>query len=241
MILSQFPEILVATSTKDDGNMSLVKGDPKQALKNRKQFLKQLGVSLDEIVSMQAVHGTDLLFVRKNEKGRGSKSNSNAPEIDGLITKESGVYLFLLTADCLPVALFDPQKQVIGLIHAGRAGLVKGILSSTISKFIKDFKSDPKDILVYIAPSIGPCCYGPADPQNSPEVLKKYIRENNGQLTIDLWQLTQDQLVETGVLPENIENSKICSYHNDYFSNRKFKAENLEDDFRFATVLGLKP
>lgn len=240
MTLNQFPEILIATSTKDQGNMSYTKGDPSQALENRKQFLSGLGVSLDEIVSVQPVHGVDLLEVSLSDKNLGSQANSNTPEVDGLITKDHGVYLFLLTADCLPVALFDPRKQVIGLIHAGREGLVKGILPRVISKFAGEFNSDPKDILVYIAPSIGPCCYGPADPQNSPEVLKKYIGENNDQLTIDLWQLAWDQLTNSGILPSNIENSKVCSYHHDYFSNRKFKAKNLRDDFRFATVLGIK-
>ncbi|MDO8498501.1 MAG: polyphenol oxidase family protein [bacterium] len=244
MQLTDFPKIILANSKASDGNMSFVKGDPEQALENRQNFLNLLGINLDSIVSMYAQHGVEVIKVGKDDLGKGAHDSESAFKVDGLVTNEPGVNMFLMTADCLPVVFYDPQRKALGLIHAGWKGLHLGILESAIKSFKQHFESNPQKLLVHIAPSIGPCCY---IKQNTKEVEANpkwhpYLKKADDGISIDLWNFAQDQLVSLGIKQENIENSKICTYHsNQYFSNRKFNVENLSQDFRFATVLGLKP
>lgn len=133
---------------------------------------------------------------------------------DGIITNKKGIYLVVKTADCIPIALYN--HKAIGLIHAGLKGLEKGIIKHAINKMKKHFQADPKDLEIKFGPSIGPCCY------------KK-----------DIWQMAENQLIENGVLKENIDNPRICTYENkNYFSNRR-ACDLKTEDGRFVTILGL--
>ena len=59
--------------------------------------------------------------------------------------------LGVVTADCVPIILFDSQNQIIGCIHAGWKGAFSGIIENTIKKF-KKINSKNK---IYAA--VGPC------------------------------------------------------------------------------------
>lgn len=244
MLLDKHPELILATSTIVNGNMSFVRGDPQEALENRKRFLTQQKVDINSIISMNCQHGTEILRVTKTELGKGATSQESAPKVDGFVTNKPGAFLFLLTADCLPLAIYDPQNKAIGLIHVGWKGLHSDILDSAVKTFKHFFDSQPQNLLIYISPSIGPCCY---IKQNTREVesdpkWQPYLKRLSAGISIDLWSFTQDQLVSLGIKKENISNSKVCTYHsNQYFSNRKFNVEGLPNNYRFATVLGLKP
>lgn len=243
MKLNQFPEIIFKTSKASDGNMSFLRGDPRDALENRKKYLTSVGLDLNSIVVATLVHGDEILRVGQSDLGKGAFSTENAPKVDGLVTNEPGVNLFLMTADCLPVALFDPKKRAIGLIHAGWKGIDIEILIKAIKAMEKEFGSKPEEIITEVGPSVGPCCYVK---QNTKEVeadsrWHPYLTRMENGISIDLWDFAQDQLISIGVKKENIINSKICTYcSNQYFSNRKFNAGKSEHDYRITTVLGMK-
>lgn len=218
MIFDKTPEVLYKVSTISDGNMSLIKGDHKDALENRKKFLSSLKISINQIVGMRLEHGIKILKVGKENLGEGASSMKKAKTVDGLITNEPGVFLFLLTADCLPLAILDPTKKAIGAIHVSRMNLEKGMIKASVQSMTENFNSQPQDLFVRVGPSIGPCCY-----------------------FMDLWQKAEDKLIENGVLAENIENTRECTYcSGKYFSYRKTQVEGKDDNARFTTVLGLK-
>lgn len=167
MILEKYPEILIATSKASDGNMSLLRGDPGKALKNRGSFLASLGLNLDQITTINLQHSNKIMVVRRKDLGKGALSVKDAPGADGLITNERGVYLFIMVADCPVIALYDPYHQAIGLIHAGRVGLEKKVLQAAVKLMAEKYKSSPLNLLAQMNPSIGPCCYKPVDPKKS--------------------------------------------------------------------------
>lgn len=217
MKLTDFPEIILATSKASDGNMKFSQGDPKETLENRIKFLHNLNISLDSIVDANVQHGIKIRSVGKKDLKEGAYEDTTALKVDGLITNEPGTFLFLTIADCLPITIYDPNNKVICLVHAGWRGLDEEIAAQAVNNMQKEFNTNPKDLIVYIGPSIGPCHY------------KK-----------DLWQQAENQLINLGVLKENIENSKICTYENtEYFSHRKADDEKLDQDYRFATILGI--
>jgi len=144
-----------------------------------------------------------------------------------------------LTADCVPILIFDHKKEIVGAVHAGWRGTKEEIAKKSIEKMLKEFNSNPKDILVGIAPSIRGCCYEVdfnvakyfLDYKNSISNLK------NGKYMLDLAKVNIAQLKEVGVLEKNIEDSYICTCceYNNYFSYRKTACSG-----RFLSAIGLK-
>ncbi len=191
--------------------MSSLQGDPKQALKNRQEFLNKFNIDINLVIDTRQIHSNKILKITKASLGK------KLAEADGLMTNQPNIYLMIKAADCLQIAFHDPKNQAIALIHAGFKGLEKGIIKNAVEKMKKNYKSEAKDLIVKFGPSIGPCCY-----------------------RMDLWEKAENQLKSLGTLPKNIDNPKICTYHNkEYFSHRRAEDKN-QDDFRFATVLGIK-
>lgn len=86
------------------------------------------------------------------------KSPFPDPEIlrgtDALITNLKRVAIGVRTADCIPILLYDPQKQVIAAIHAGWKGTLRRIVNSAISQMRVEYGSVPKNLKAVIGPGI---------------------------------------------------------------------------------------
>lgn len=236
MIFAKNPNIFYTTTTISDGNMSLVTGDEKEALENRKKFAEKNNFDPNKIVSVNQIHSNKVLLVTE-------KNTDKEVDGDAMITNQKGIYLIKKIADCLSIAFYDPKNQAIGLAHAGWLGLDKAIIKKTILKMKKNFGTKPQDLIIQLSPSIGPCHYGgPPNLRNTKfKKWQKYIAknadENHG---LNLWKLAEDQLTESGVLKKNIYNPKICTFENkNYFSHRR-STQTGEPDYRFATILGIK-
>ena len=215
MKLKDFPELLLQTSKVKDENMSFFVGE-KGALKNRGKFIKKTGLDFDKLIVLYLQHKEKVYLATNKDLGKGGTEKRTAIKADALITNKKNVNLFLLTADCLPIAVYDPKNKVIGLIHASRHNIRK-IINNTIKKMEKDFGTNPKDLVVNIGPSIGPCHY-----------------------EIDLWKIAGEELEKFGVSENQIENPRICTFESaEYFSHRESKAKNISDN-RFATIFGMK-
>lgn len=236
----RYKKLIIEVSDKTFGNMSFVKGDPGIALNNRKKFLSSLGIHLNEVTVMAPIHRGRVIEV--------TKRNLNSPfskkwfQADGMITKDKGVFLFLSTGDCIPICVYDPKNQAVGLIHGGIASLESGAVINTIKAMQQRFNSDPKNLAVWFGPSIGPCCYLKAYPKEISPVLEPFtkIKEQN-LVSIDIWSFAHSQLISLGIPQGKIDNPKVCTYHsNSHFSHRKAVVEKLKTDYRFATVIGIQ-
>jgi len=71
MIFKKYPKIIWAVSKISDGNMSFLKGNPKEVLENRKTFLSSLGINLNSLIAMELQHGVDIEKVGKKDLERG--------------------------------------------------------------------------------------------------------------------------------------------------------------------------
>ena len=144
---------------------------------------------------------------------------------------EKNVYLSITIADCLPIVIFDPQKEVISLIHSGWKGLEKKITKKAIKKMEVNFGVNSKELLVGIGPGIGGCHFEvkedfPAKFKSYPEAIIK----KDGKSYVDLKLIAKRQLEEAGIKPENVDVSSVCTYcqADTYFSYRKDKSEPLQ-------------
>jgi len=130
------------------------------------------------------------------------------------------------------------KYRVVSAVHAGWRGTKEKITQKTVEKMIKEFESDPKDILIGIAPSIRRCCYE-VDFNVAKYFLEYKDSYNNldKKYMLDLVNINIQQLLEVGIQRDNIEDSNICTScsFNNYFSYRKTTC-----DGRFLSAIGLK-
>ncbi len=239
--LSQYPGVIHCVSTRlggvSSGSYSSLNlgfqtclpggqgsDDKKSVLANRQRLCAALGIKLDNLVLGSQVHKSNSAIVTRAEAGHGTLDRESAlAETDALLTKETGLGLVTLSADCPLLLCYDPSKKVIATIHASWKGMIRGIIPKTINEMKQRFKSEPRDILVGIAPSIGPCCYEvKADfikRMSEYHVLTKdFIQARKHKVYFDLWGMAYSELIRAGLKPEHIEVARICtSCHPDYF------------------------
>lgn len=158
---------------------------------------------------------------------------SERVKADALITSVPGVAIGVLTADCLPILLFDPVKMVVAAIHAGWRGTIMDIAKSTVERMATEYGSSAKDIISSIGPHIGPCCYTVGE-DVAKEFIKKFGANNSiieedtvGSIEAESARLSLAEanileLEDVGVRKENIEDTAICTMCNkdSFFSYR---------------------
>lgn len=140
-------------------NLGTSRGDSlENVVKNYRILGAAVGFTPEEVVHTWQEHTDIILRVGKADCGKGLFRNQ--PEVcDGLITDEPGVALVCFAADCTPVLLFDPVKNVAAAVHAGWRGTANGIVRKAVEKMAREFGSNPADIGAAIGPSISQCCF----------------------------------------------------------------------------------
>lgn len=126
-----------------------------RVLANRNLLARRLGA---EVRWPQQVHGAGVSIVDLDRAGSRRLRDRGARGSDALVTALPGVPLGVLAADCLPVLLADPVAGVVGAVHAGRAGLVAGVLQATVQAMV-ELGADSRRTAAVVGPAIGGCCY----------------------------------------------------------------------------------
>lgn len=221
-------------------SLALHTGEDEQKIMNNRHNLEKVlqgNKKLYFIVANQT-HSSNVKIIYKL-KTRGWNSLSDVIEdCDALICNKEGVMLTILTADCVPVLLYDRVKGVVAAIHAGWRGTKENIVQKTIVRMQEEFGTDSIDIVAGIAPSIGSCCYevGEEVVQNFFDTPKAYSKKGDKYM-LDLPYINYQQLLNCGVKKENIELSGICTACDvdRFFSYRKESGCSG----RFMSIIGL--
>lgn len=213
-------------SSGDDNEYTLSfssSSDLQKIIHNRFLLAEAMGVPVSHLLFPSQVHKTRIVYVGK------STLIKDILDTDALITNEPGLCIAVMSADCVPILLYDKRNRAIGAVHSGWRGTVAWILTKTLNQMSESFGTQGKDLMVGIGPSV---C------QESYEVGTEVIHEvenafgGNSNLMIkrgsekallDLWEANKVQLLEFGVMPENIELADLCTVKNNehFFSARK--------------------
>ena len=201
-----------------------------RVLTNRMLLAEAVGCSVDNFTFGEQKHTTHVEVVTRAQRGRGGREKATRlPSTDALITRETEVCLMVLAADCVPVLMYDSRMRVIAAVHAGWRGTVGRIAAQTVERMQDEFGCDPRDVIVGIGPSIGPCCFEVGE-----EVVEA-AREGLGNLEglvktgkqpgkyqLNLWEANRRQLRQVGVEYARIEVAGICTvcHHDQFFSYR---------------------
>lgn len=236
----------VSTGFYHSLNTSFHVGDDDDHVRtNRDLACRSLGINPRHLVAGKQVHSDGIRVVEECDLGKGALSYDDAlPDTDALITGLRGVPLSSYYADCVPIFLLDPVRQVVALAHAGWKGTALKIGLKVVERMTEFFGADPRHCLAGIGPSIGPCCYEVDEPVMSRfrDVFhggRKFAEAvAAGKWKLDLWEINRSTLLEAGLKPDNIITARLCtSCHRDLFFS--FRAEKGRTG-RMASLIMLK-
>ncbi len=185
---------------------------------NRKEFFASLGFDESTVARGNQVHG---------DKVEVAESALTFPDTDGLLTRSGNLLLLISIADCVPVLLFDRKLKVAAAVHSGWKGTVKNIAGKSIDLMCNELNSSPEDVVAFIGPSAGVCCYEVGEDVAeyfSPRFLRSTSRA--GKSKLDLKLAIASQLIERGIPKGNIELSSYCSICNPNFHSFRRDGES---------------
>lgn len=185
---------------------------------NRDRLARALGIGVPRVLRME--HGAGVVRL---DRPVGSERLTG----DACITDRRGVSLCITTADCVPVVFYDPRRPAVGLAHAGWRGTVAGVARATVERMQADYGSRPQELLVGIAPGIGPGNFLVDE-----DVAQAFDRTFPGQelavergvkWSVDLCEANRLQLMACGVPAERISCARLCTAERSdlFFSYRR--------------------
>lgn len=210
--------------------------DLKCVRENRRRAFEAVGRPFESNYDVWQVHSADVVITdapRPPEK----------PYIkaDVILTDKPQVTLLMRFGDCVPVLLYDPQRKVVGMAHAGWLGTVRQTVKAAVKAMQSRFGCRSEDIFAGIGPSIGPHHY-----QVGHEVVTQVqaafgenssylLHEEEGAVKFDLWGANRLILENCGV--KKIEVAGICTacHLEDWYSHRGEKGKAG----RFGALIGL--
>ncbi|OGX38558.1 MAG: hypothetical protein A3G91_02640 [Omnitrophica WOR_2 bacterium RIFCSPLOWO2_12_FULL_50_9] len=218
-----FPPQVVTLTSDRSMDFQLPEESPVLSPAQREFLARQLGFKLPaagsprgEVFTIRQVHGNRIVVA-----GTESFRISNAPEeADGILTDVPGLPIAVRTADCLPVFIYDPRHEGIGLIHAGWRGTRQQILGETLALMRRHWNSRPADLRIAFGPAIRVCCYqvGQQFREYFPE---ETVQRDNGYF-LDLPAVNKNQILRLGVEARHVFDSAVCTCCEPaYFSHRR--------------------
>lgn len=234
-----------------DFNLGLhVNDDPKSVLANRMQLLSAINQTLVEhnkplinrLFWLNQVHGNQVFQVKNTQLGM------TPPDCDAQISDSAGVGLAIMTADCVPIVLYQPESNNIAAIHAGWQGLACGVIQQTVKQL------DDAPILAWIGVAISQDNYEVScdvlnqlkaacqneqllTDDNLASFNERYVKKTStDKVHINLPKLAFDQLTALGVRVQSAATD--CSYGNaKFYSYRRQSHQNQIATGRMALVI----
>ena len=203
--------------------------------KNLNYISKKMHSKRNNLILMNQTHSNKVIEITKSNYKR--KINS-----DAIISKVRGLLLGVVTADCVPILLYDKKNNIVGCIHAGWKGAFAGIIKKTISK-IKRISSSNQ-----IFASVGPCI-GKKNYEVDLKFFNKFLNQSRGnkkyfskknkyKRIFDLRKFVADRLLELNVKVDHVNHDTFEEKHN-FFSYRRSSILRHKDYGRCISVIRL--
>ncbi|MEV6328215.1 peptidoglycan editing factor PgeF [Streptomyces sp. NPDC051909] len=190
--------------------------EPAAVLANRARAADGLGLDPARVVWMNQVHGADVAVVD------GPWSSDEIPSVDAVVTATRGLALAVLTADCVPVLLADPVAGVAAAAHAGRPGMVAGVVPAAVAAMTR-LGADPARITARTGPSVCGRCYEVPEAMRAEVAAVEpaaYAETSWGTPAVDVAAGVHAQLARLGV--RDVSDAGVCTLESrDHYSYRR--------------------
>ena len=191
---------------------------PEDVIANRAAVCEALGVRLEHLTFAEQVHLARAVLVGPGDLGRGSRSRDDVVEkADALVTNLPGASLAILTADCLPVLVYDRKSGAVAAVHAGWRGALAGVSDNALKLLLSLPGSRPENLIAVLGPAIQACCF-----EVQKDVARRFaaaaegcqppiVERRSGRLFVDLAGFVRCRLLRLGLLPDNIVDFGLCT------------------------------
>jgi polyphenol oxidase len=132
-------------------NLGQASGDEPSAVAANRELVA-LGCGVPGVAWMRQVHGAVVRYADAGWPGREPQA------CDAVYTDVPGLALGVLVADCVPVLIADPSARLAGAAHAGREGMVAGVVPQLVAAMTSAGGS-PDRMRAVIGPAICGACY----------------------------------------------------------------------------------
>ena len=203
---------------------------------NLKIVKKKIGNTSKDIFLLNQIHSNKFIFVNKN-----FKFDKKRIKADAIITDQLRLPIAILTADCVPILLYDQKKKIIAAIHAGWKGALRGIIKNVINfMFKKGCKKN--NIIAAIGPCIGLASYNVKE-----DFKKKFLKKDKknevffnyrkNTIYFDLPNYVKTQLKLNKISNIDMRNTDTFIKKNNFFSARQALRSKHDDYGRNISII----
>ena len=219
-------------------NCGLGSGDKKESiLKNLDIVAENIGMNTENLFTMNQTHSNKVVVVDSTNK------HIKRVSADALVTNQKNIVLSVLTADCVPLLIYDEVNQIIGSVHAGWKGALGGIIENTFNEILKINRNGKINV------AIGPCI-GVNNYEVGQDFYERFIQESiknknffllskKDKLLFDLRKYVNSKFEELKV--NHVENIDFDTFseNKNFFSFRRSKLAGEKDYGRCISVISL--
>lgn len=216
-------------------NVSWSVGDD-PAVVDQNRNLVERAMGLGPLVILRQVHSADVQTITEPVA-------PSSIEADALVTRLPNIALAILTADCTPILLADPEVGIVGAAHAGWRGAVDGIIGNTVKAMVA-LGADPACIRAAYGPTIHAPNYEVGDKFKADFLAlhpggERFFHTPSGkQVHFDLPGFVEAQLRAAGV--KHIEQVGSCTYaHPERYFSHRYATHKTAKTGRQIAVIGL--
>lgn len=199
-------------------------GNAKQ--KTREELIKDFELGDRNLISGYQTHSKNIQVIKEIDK-------IYFENTDGFITNRKDVVIFTKYADCLPVYIYDPLKEVIGLVHSGWRGTLQEITLEAIKLMEKNYGTDRKNVYFAFGIGIGQENYEVGQEfkdlfseKFSFDIVTESFMEKNGKLYFDNQKFNYLNLIVNGVEKSKIITNEYCTFRDKRFQSFRRDKEN---------------
>ena len=219
LIIKEFENMGVGTIFTD-----ISYGNAKQ--KTREELIKDFELGDRNLISGYQTHSKNIQVIKEIDKVYFENT-------DGFITNRKDVVIFTKYADCLPVYIYDPLKEVIGLVHSGWRGTLQEITLEAIKLMEKNYGTDRKNVYFAFGIGIGQENYEVGhefkdlfSEKFSFDIVTESFMEKNGKLYFDNQKFNYLNLIVNGVEKSKIITNEYCTFRDKRFQSFRRDKEN---------------
>ncbi len=191
--------IIHGTTDRAAGNMRLAE--------NTHTLFQMLDIPEEKILRFQQIHSDTIVTVADVGQAR-TVQQGTLPQADGwVISHCPGWGAAILTADCVPLILWDERAQVIGLAHSGWRGVAVGLPG----KMVRTMRQAGAEgtLCAWVGPHIQNCCFEVQD--DVAAQFSNYIEKRNNKLFVNLNQAILDQFAAEGLPKDRVSLPYYCT------------------------------
>lgn len=223
--LADEPGLVHGFSTVALGSVGLKHATDRHAvLESRSTFAAVLGLDGARLTTIGSVHGAEVARV--------DEPVGSVDDVDALVTDRPGVALFATYADCYPIVLWDPEKRVAGLVHAGWRGTRAGVAAAAIRFMADEFGA--RHVIAALGPGICGRCYEVGDDVASQFDARFVNPGSGGRWLLDLAAANRAQLEDAGA--KAVYDIAVCTKEHYLFPSHR----RHPDGTRFGAIVAVR-